>query len=384
MTQLTSQGFIRSRLDERFSSLSDSVKEIFGEDINLDADSIDGQTLGVYAEALSNLDQLAEDTYHSLNPQSATGVALSRLVQLNGIRRIEGTYSTVTLRCTGTSGTVIKKDSLVKSTTTSATFKTAVEATIPDDGFVDVPAQASVKGAIVAPTGSLTKIDTPVYGWQTVTNQADAVPGRDEETDEQLRIRRRASTAAPASAVVDSIYGALSNIPTVIQAKVFENFTDAVDGNGLPAHSLYCVVNGGVDADILKVIWQKKSAGVTVVGTTSGTVNDSMGNPHTMKFSRPAATNVYVTVNLHTRAGWPTDGVARIKAALVAWALANQKIGGEVIQSRLFDPVNGIPGHSIDSLYIGTAPAPGGTANIAVPFDGLAVFDTSRIVVNVL
>ena len=89
MTQLTAQGFTRTRLDERLSQLQDAMRAIFGPNINLDPDTMDGQTLGIFAESTSNLDQLAEDVYHSFNPQSATGVALSRLVQLNGIRRIE-------------------------------------------------------------------------------------------------------------------------------------------------------------------------------------------------------------------------------------------------------------------------------------------------------
>lgn len=383
MTQLTSQGFTRSRLDERLAALQVAVQAIFGTDINLDPDSIDGQTLGIFAESQSNLDQLAEDVYHSFNPQSATGVALSRLVQLNGIRRIEGTYSTATIRCGGSQGTVIPAGSLVKSTSTNATFVTLVDATIDGTGQVDVAAQASVKGTVLAPAGTLTKIDTPLYGWQTATNIVDAVPGRDEETDEQLRIRRKASTSTSGQSIVDSVYGALSNIPDVIQALVLENPLDTTDANSLPPHSMYCVVNGGTVQDILDVIWLKKSAGCTLVGTTSGTVTDSMGNPHTVKFSRPGPVNVYVTVNLHSKSGWPTDGVDRIKAALVAWALANQSIGEEVIQSRLFDAVNSVPGHSVDSLYIGTSAGPTGSANIAVPFDGLAVFDTARIVVNV-
>lgn len=384
MTQLTSQGFTRTRLDERLTALQEAMRAIFGPTLNLDPDTIDGQTLGIFAESISNLDQLAEDVYHSFNPQSATGVALSRLVQLNGIRRIDGTYSTVTLRCVGSQGTVIPAGSLVKSTATNATFETIAEATIPAGGQIDIAARSAVKGAVLAPAGTLTKIDTPIYGWQTATNLLDATPGRDEETDEQLRLRRRASTSTPGQAIVDAMYGALTNIPEVRQAKVYENDQDVIDANGLPPHSIYCIVEGGTDADILATIWLKKTAGTTTHGTTAGQVTDSMGNPHTLNFSRPTDVNVWVTVNLHTRPGWPTDGAQRITNALTAWAVANQSIGEEVIHSRLFDPVNTVPGHSIDSLYIGTAANPAGTANIAVPFDGLARFDSSRIVVNVL
>ena len=384
MTQLTSQGFTRTRLDERLTALQDAMRAIFGPTLNLDPDTMDGQALGIYAESISNLDQLAEDVYHSFNPQSATGVALSRLVQLNGIRRIEGTYSTVTLRCVGSQGTVIPAGSLVKSTATNATFETTEEAVIPASGEIDIAARSAVKGALLAPAGTLTKIDTPIFGWQTATNLLDAAPGRNEETDEQLRLRRRASTSTPGQAIVDAMYGALTNIPEVRQAKVYENDQDVIDANGLPPHSIYCIVEGGADADILDTIWLKKTAGTTTHGTTAGQVTDSMGNPHTLNFSRPTDVNVWVTVNLHTRPGWPTDGAQRITNALTAWAVANQSIGEEVIHSRLFDPVNSIPGHSIDSLYIGTAANPAGTANIAVPFDGLARFDSTRIVVNVL
>ncbi len=384
MTQLTAQGFTRTRLDERLSQLQDAMRAIFGPNINLDPDTMDGQTLGIFAESTSNIDQLAEDVYHSFNPQSATGVALSRLVQLNGIRRIEGTYSTVTLRCVGSQGTVIPAGSLVKSTATNATFETTEEAIISASGEIDIAARSAVKGAVLAPAGTLTKIDTPIFGWQTVTNLLDAAPGRNEETDEQLRLRRRASTSTAGQSIVDAMYGALTNIPEVRQAKVYENDQDAVDANGLPPHSIYCIVEGGADADILDTIWLKKTAGTTTHGTTAGQVTDSMGNPHTLNFSRPTDVNAWVTVNLHTRPGWPTDGAQRITNALTDWAVANQSIGEEVIHSRLFDPVNSIPGHSIDSLYIGTAANPAGTANIAVPFDGLARFDSTRIVVNVL
>ncbi len=384
MTQLTAQGFTRTRLDERLAQLQDAMRAIFGPGINLDPDTMDGQTLGIYAESSSNLDQLAEDVYHSFNPQSATGAALSRLVQLNGIRRIEGTYSTVTLRCVGSQGTFIKAGSLVKSTATSATFETTEDAIIPASGQIDIAARSALKGHVLAPAGTLSKIDTPIFGWQSVTNPQDAVPGRDEETDGALRIRRRKSTATASVGLRDSLYGYLNNLPDVRQAEVFENEEGTVDKNGQAPHSIYCVVDGGRDQDIFDAIWLKKGSGCTQVGATVGIAYDSRGNPQVMKFSRPTEVKVWVTVNLQPRPGWPTDGAQRIKDALTAWAVENQSIGEEVIHSRLYGPLNSVPGHSVSGLYIGKAAGPTGSANIAVPFDGLARFDSSRIVVNIL
>ena len=384
MTAVTAQGFTLTRLDERVAQLNAAMQAIFGTSINLDPNSTDGQTIGIFAESINNLDLLAQAVYLGLNPQSASDVFLSRLVELNGIRRIPGAYSAATLTLTGTTGTTIPAASLVRNPSTGDSFTTLTEVTIGGSGTVNVAAQCTVYGATVAPTGTLTKIDTPIYGWQSVTNAADAVPGRLEETDEQLRIRRLLSTATPSQSIVDGVYGAIANLTQGRNVKVWENPTNATDGLGLPAHSMYTVVEGGSNADIAAMLWLKKTAGTTLVGSTTVAMTDTQGNSHDMKFSRPSYSNIYVTVNLALRAGWPSTGIADIQNAIVAWALANQDIGEEVTQSRLYDPVNSVPGHSVSSLYIGTSAGPTTTTNIAVAFDGLAKFDTSRIVVNIL
>lgn len=379
MTELLSTGFTRTRLDERLLALQEAMQAIFGIEINVDADSIDGQALGIFAESISNLDQLAEDVYHSFNPQSATGLALSRIVQLNGIRRLAGAYSTVTLRCTGTVDVLIPAGSLVKSAATSSVFETINDATVPIAGFVDVAARATAFGAIAAAIGTLTKIDTPIYGWLSVTNLAVAVLGSAEETDEALRLRRRASTLTPAQAVLDSIAGTLSNIVGVTQALVLENFTNVTDGNGLLPHSIYCVVNGGADQDIIDAIWRKKTVGADMKGAITGAALDTLGSPHTIKFSRPTAVPIYIKVTIDERVGLPTDATAQIKAALLAWFITNQTIGEELVQSRLFDPINTIPGHSITSVFISTAPAPTLPNDITIAIDAIVTLIDANI-----
>lgn len=385
MTQVTSTGFERTRLDERIEELNAALRDIFGEDINLDPDTVDGQTVGIFAELISDTDQLAEDVYHSFNPQTATGVALSRVVQYNGIRRIAGRNSTVDLKCVGTAGTVIPAGSLVRSAVTNTVFETLAEVTIPISGEIAVAAQSVEMGYLPAPAGTLTKIDTPIFGWQTVTNLLDAIPGRAEETDAELRIRRRASTSTPGQAVVDSIFGALRQLDQVLQARVYENDQDTVQPvTNLPPHSIYCIVEGGSVQEIADTIWLKKSAGVTMVGAITQVIYDSQGSPHNIKFSRPGYVDVYIVINLSIRSGWPTNGADQIKTALTSWVLSNQEIGEELIQSRLFDPVNTVPGHSVQDIFIGVAPVPNSENNISVLFDQLVRFDSTRITVNII
>jgi uncharacterized phage protein gp47/JayE len=384
ITKLTNEGLTVSRLPDRFAQLVAAIQLIFGTDINVDPNSVDGQTLGVFAESVNNLDQLVEAVYQSFNPQTAVGAALSRLVQLNGITRQPGAYSSVPLTCTGTQGTVIPAGSLAQSDDGSTTWQTTMDATIDNTGAIVVQAQAITMGSLAASIGTITKIATPIYGWQSVTNDQPATLGSLPETDEQLRIRRTLSTTSMAQGPLDAIRGALLNQLGVTQAIVYENVTDSVDANGQPAHSIYAVVQGGADQTILNTIWFKKPAGVNVVGSVTGTVVDTAGFAHTMRFDRPTPTPIYIIANVKKRTGYPANGAALIKAALVAFGQANYTIGQTVIQSEFYAPLLeaiSMSG-SILSLYIGTSAGPNSTLDLNVAYNGIASFDPSYITVN--
>lgn len=381
MTQVTSLGFLRTRLDERLEQLKADYRAIYGEDIQIEADDIDGEFLGLLAQAINDVDSLAEVVYNSFNPQSATGLALARLVQLNGIKKIPGIYSYVDLTVTGQQGAFIPANSMSKDAVTGTKWVHETDVTIDATGIAVVSARAENRGAIGAVAGDITKMDTPVFGWQTVTNVNPATEGRDEETDEELRVRRVKSTNTPAQCILDAVYGAISNLPGVRLARVYENYEDTVDANGQPAHSIYCIVEGGIVADIAQIIWLKKTAGTTTIGDLPTIIQDSQGLDHSVNLARPVYFDVYITVNVTKHAGYPTDGADRIKQALVDYGLTLQ-IGVDVEQPRLYTPINVVPNHKITAVTLGLAAAPVGTADIVVPFNGLARIDASRIVVN--
>lgn len=381
MTQLTDTGLVVSRLDERLAQLTAAVRGIFGADLVLDADTVDGQTLGIYAEAVNNLDMLLEEIYTSLDPSGATGLRLSRLVRLNGLTRLAGTYSTAALTLAGQVGRLVPAGTLVHSTATLAVFQTDADATISPTGFVAVACTAQLLGAQAAPAGTLTAIDTPVFGLQSVTNAVDAAVGRDEETDGQLRVRRDASTAYPSQSVADGINAALANLPGVTLSRVYDNDQPVADPDtGQAKNSVYVVVQGGADADIAAALLLKKPAGIPTVGAVLTSATDAAGRAHPIRYSRPTAVPIYVTVNVSQRAGFPADGAPQITAAVVAHGAT---IGGEVIQSDFYADIAGVPNKSVTSIFIGTAPTPVSSANIAIAYDRLATFASARVVVNV-
>lgn len=383
MTQLSATGLQVSRLADRLLALQTALQTIFGPGLDLSPNTIDGQTAGIFAAAMADLDALVEEVYNATQPQNATGATLSRLVQLNGLTRIAGTYSTVTVTLGGRNGTIVPAGTLLRSTVTNAVFSTNAAVTIGPAGLATVAATASVIGAQQAPAGSLTGIDTPVFGLQTATNVAAATAGREVETDGELRARRAKSAAYPSQTVREGIEAAIANLAGVTDVRVYENDQPAADPDtGQPKNSIYAVVQGGTDADIGRALLLKKTAGVPTVGSTQVTVTDTEGHSRTLQFSRPVPDNVYVRVVVSRRAGFPSDGEAQIKAAIVAYASANFSIGEEVVRSDLFEALAGIPGKSVSNIAIGLAPNPTGTGNLVTAYDHLALFDVSRVSVE--
>lgn len=385
---ISSEGFKRKRLDQLLEELNDEVKAIFGDNFNVSPESPDGQINGVISESNANLWEIAEDSYNAFNPSAATGNTLSNLVQLNGITRLPATSSRAQLSVTGTAGTTIPSGSLVSTSDTGDQFSTEVDVTLDGAGNGSVFANAVNTGPITALAGTITEIDTPITGWSTVNNSADAQLGTDEETDVELRARREQSVARDAQAIIDAIFAGVANVPGVTQTVVLENDTDVVDSNGLPPHSFQVIVVGGVDEEIGDVIWLKKPAGILSFGSTTVQIIDSQGIPHDISFSRPATIDIYVEVDLTTFAEYPANGDDLIKQAIVDYANGDLIAGrgfslaDDVIYTRLYTPINSVQGHEIDALRIGTSPSPTGTSNIPIGPTETSQFLTVNITVN--
>ncbi len=385
---ITNEGFTRKKLDTLLQELEDEHKAIFGDNFNVSPASPDGQVIGVISGSNADLWELAEEAYNAFNPSAAAGIPLSNLVQLNFITRLPATFSRVQLTITGTANTVIPIGSLVSTSDTNDQFATEVAITLDGGGNGSVFASAVLTGPIQALAGTVTVIDTPLTGWSTVTNSADAAEGTNEETDPDLRARREQSVANNAQAILDAIFSGVANIAGVTSVTVLENDTDITDGNGLPPHSFQVIVVGGVDADIGQAIWENKPAGITSFGTTTTPILDIQGVSHDIKFSRPTEINIFVEVNLTTDATYPTNGDDLIKQAIVDYANGDLvqgrgfSLGDDVIQTRLFTPVNSVQGHSIDSIFIGTSASPTLENDIAIAATEISNFLIANITVN--
>jgi len=386
---ITSEGFNRKRLDQLLLELNDEVKSIFGDNFNVSPESPDGQVNGTISESNANLWEIAEEAYNSFNPSAVTKTTQDNLYQLNGLIRLPATSSLSLLTVMGTQGTVIPVGSLISTSDTNVQFSTDSEVTIPVGGSISVSASAVDTGDILALAGTLTVIDTPITGWDSVTNPTDAIIGTEEESDVEFRARRDRSVARDAQAIIDAIFAEVRSVSGVTQAVVLENDTNAgPDVNGLPAHSVHVIVAGGTDEDVGEAIFVKKTLGVSPFGTTTVQVDDDQGIPHDISFSRPTQIPIYVEVNLTTFTGYPVNGDDQIKQAIVDYAEGNLVagrgffLGDDVIHSEVYTPINTIPGHTVDSMFIKISSPADQTSDITIAITETSQFVIANITVN--
>jgi uncharacterized phage protein gp47/JayE len=242
-------------------------------------------------------------------------------------------------------------------------------------------------GVINQDANTITEIVTPVLGWDSVTNPLDASPGRLVETDEELRLRFRNTKLERSSNILDSLYSALFNVDGVQELAIYENDTDTTDSNGVLPHSFLPVVLGGSSQIIAETIWQNKPMGIASQGNTEVPITDSQGFLHNIGFERPTPVTIYIdmvlSLNPEAPVQFPSDGADQIRAAIQTYASENFGVGKDVIYSRMFTPINTIPGHQIDSLSIGTTPSPVGTSNLVITFADISSFESVNINITV-
>lgn len=241
-----------------------------------------------------------------------------------------------------------------------------------------------VNGNLPLPANTLTQISTPILGWDSVTNPFAGVPGGDEETDEELRIRFSQNKYVSAVNINESLYSALINIAGVQEVRIVENNTNTYDATyDLPGHSFKPIVLGGdVDA-IGAAVWLNQPLGIGSEGNTSVEVVDSQNFPHEIKFERPTAVPIYVNLEIESTGTLAAGAEANIKASLINY-FSDMSLGESVIYSRLFTPINETPGFQINSLTIGTNPLAMGMSNIDLAYNEYATIDSANINITVV
>ena len=169
-------------------------------------------------------------------------------------------------------------------------------------------------GAVQVSLNTITTPVTIVLGVTSVNNSV--VPtqvGKNEESDYDLKIRRRQSVAIGSSGYLNGLLSTVLQLDGVTDAALYENYTGTTDENGTPAHCMWLVVEGGSAADIADAIYRKKSYGCNMRGTLSYTITTLSNQQFIAKWDEPSTQALYVKFTIQ-----PTSSIVQFDKVAIA------------------------------------------------------------------
>lgn len=300
------------------------LKAIFGDDINTDSNTPDGQMIGIFAQAARDNLEVAAQVNAGMDPDLAVGSILDQRCAINGVFRIGATFTRVMVTIT-----VSKTVALVGLDTSETDVYTIADSSgaryllVEGDTFTSgshtVEFRAEVAGYNDPQPNTITSPQTIISGVTSVTNAAVAfVVGQNMESDESLRGRRSRSVSLPSAGFLSSMISGLLNTPDVTDAAVYENTTNSEDGDGIPAHGIWCIVDGGTDQDVGEMIYKKRNAGVPMLGDVEVAIEQVNGLQALVYFDRSAAEELYIALTISTIYGGAAPDADNIRDELVS------------------------------------------------------------------
>lgn len=382
---VTENGIQAPSYAEILEYFQSQARNIFGQDVNIDADTQDGQLIAIFALALSDVNAQAIATYNQFNPNTAVGVGLDSAVKTNGITRHTATNSTVDLVLIGQAGTVITNG--VTTDDNENRWLLPEQVVIPVSGEITVTATAEEVGAIEASPNTITQIGTPTLGWQSVNNPTQATVGVAVETDAELRQRQSRSTELPSVSLWEGIIGSLLNLPGVIRVSGVKNDEDDPSPEGVPGHTISMIVDGGEVDEIGETIFLKKGEGVGTYGSVQTTYIDTYGFPNVIKFSRPTIVNAYVTLTITPSTTYISSVADEIKQRIADY-INGLSIGesvniARVLSSAVKDCTTGVDDRfDVTAITMGEASGSQTAASIPIEWNEAAYCDVDNITVT--
>lgn len=290
------------------ANLETGLRAIYGQDINLDQNSPNGQEVGITTQLVTDLLELLVQVNNGFDPDRAIGRILDERVVINNIERFGATYTTINIDITvdrtvtlqGLDGNYNDPNATAYTVQDNAgnQFILADTTTI-IAGTHSLTFRSRNIGQVETTIGTINNPVTIVLGVTGINNPAAAVTvGQNEETDAQLRVRRQRSVANSANGYLNGLLGLILSLEGVTDARLYENFTDSTDSDGIPPHAIWAVVEGGANIDIANAIYERKSYGCNMKGLIEVPIETASGQQFIAKFDRPTSQNLYVRFDI--------------------------------------------------------------------------------------
>ena len=224
----------------------------------------------------------------------------------------------------------------------------------------------------------VTLIRSSTLGWLGVTNPYYIFPSTPIESDEDYRYRAKLNLHGNPLGKYNAILFALKSVKGVTYENVQANASSKETGGGIINNGLAITVQGGNEDEIAVAIFNSVSDGIATSGDIVKEVKDINGFGHEVRFSRPKAKPLQITMSLVTYADYPSNGNALIKQAIVDW-FNKLNVGEDIHYSRLYEPINSIRGFAVRNLKFGYKGGTLGVDDIIIRHNELATINAEDI-----
>lgn len=377
MAGLTDEGFIPSTLAEIKTRIRDRL-ELLNPGFDFSIESPDGQNIEIFGYELFQIWQQLALIFVSGNPQTATGQGLRNIGQMSGISMNNADRSYATIGLVGTTDTLVPAGSEV-SDVDGNKFVTEFNAVIPTNvGVIAINA-----GPTPVLAGTIVNIDTSVVGWDSITHTVDGDLGESVETEQEFRNKRNKAVMAASESVTEALRGKLVLLG-ITQVEILNNDTDSPLADGTPIGNIHVNVTETdvTDEVIASTILAYKSMGTPTFGTTTVVVNDSQGNPHTIKFSKAIPISTEIALDVTFLSSDNSGAEDSIRAALTEY-VNSLSASEDVIWSHMFGLITPYGKAQVNSLLIGKLGQTLSAANITINDGEYAVIDSTDVAITV-
>lgn len=392
MADITSTGVDPHTLENYVTDLEVIFRSVFGADLNVDAETPQGQLIGAIALAFSVADETVVKSANSTSIFKGFGQQLDALASIINVERIGAQRSQVTVDLAGTPALLIPAGTRA-ATDAGDLFVLDDDVQLSGGGTASATMFSVETGAIPALAATLTNVVDVVPGWETINNVADASLGRDAEIDTTYRKSYFNRLFKNALTPVASIKAAIAGVEGVSDVEVFENDTDTpvtVQNVTIPAHTIAAIVEGGADLEIGTAIRESKTTGIPTDGTTSVDVPHPAGFDTPIEFTRVDLLAIEVDLTITINSGFPPSGLNLLKDRIVEYISGDLptlndelfetdglQISETLHQFRLFTPINSVPGHTVISLALKLKPGGATVSAITPDLNGRIVVEST-------
>ena len=329
-------GIVTQSLEEIRADLIEKYKSIYGQNINLESNSPDGQFINILAQEKKDTLDLFVQYYNNLDTERVVGIPQQILYKLNDCTIKAYTYSYVYINVTVTQGVNLAglDDNIENADGVGYTVSDGngnrwilAESQTLAAGTHLLNFRAAELGSVTATPNTITIMETIIPGVSGVTNPAsNYITGQTGESDSEFRLRRNQTVTAPSQGFEDSLQAQLLNLTNVTQAKVYNNRENSTI-NGIPAHTVWVIVAGGTSLDIGKTVYNNIPPGIPMKGSTSVTITRPGGTSETINYDTPTAVSLYISMDIQLLSGAIDEGYVKEQISLITFNIGESAEG---------------------------------------------------------